>query len=167
MRRVCLFAIAMTACTPQSPATTAPAPIVLSLGEIDTDAAGRCFAYAAAPTQTNIVSELIQVVPEDRATDGTVRNPAVFRTVTRPKTVTTGQGQRFETVCPPIYTEAFVASLQRALLIRRAYAGPISGQYDAPTNLAVQSFQRDAGIDSPLLAVETARTLGILAVTRA
>jgi peptidoglycan hydrolase-like protein with peptidoglycan-binding domain len=59
-----------------------------------------------------------------------------------------------------------VSTLQRALLIRRAYDGPITGQYDAATSLAVQSYQRGTGIDSPLLGTTTARELGILAVPR-
>ena len=159
----------LAACTPPSPspASSQPAaPIVVSLGDIETDATGRCFARTAPPTQTNIVEELIEVVPEERGPDGTVINPAVFRTITRPQTVATGEGQRFETVCPPIYTETFVSTLQRALLIRRGYEGPITGQYDEATSLAVQQVQRGDGIDSPLLAVTTARALGILEVTR-
>lgn len=160
----------LAACAPQGagapdPAAV-PAPIVVSLGEIETDAAGRCFARAAPPTQTNIVEEMVEVVPEHRAPDGTVINPAVFRTITRPQTVATGIGAQFETVCPPVYTEAFVSTLQRALLIRRAYEGPITGRYDDATSLAVQRFQQAAAVDSPLLAVSTARDLGILEVAR-
>jgi peptidoglycan hydrolase-like protein with peptidoglycan-binding domain len=59
-----------------------------------------------------------------------------------------------------------VSTLQRALLIRRAYDGAITGQYDAATSLAVQSYQRRSGTDSPLLATAIARDLGILAVPR-
>ncbi|MFZ3582279.1 peptidoglycan-binding domain-containing protein [Loktanella sp. DJP18] len=167
MSRFVPFAVALAACAPQAiPPASPPAAIILSVGAIETDAAGRCFARTAAPTQTNIVEETIEVVPELRGPDGAVVNPAVFRTVTRPRTVVTGEGQRFETVCPPVYTEAFVATLQRSLLIRRAYDGPITGQFDDATRLAVQQFQRADSIDSPLLAVRTARALGILAVTR-
>ena len=168
MHRLAPLVLILTACTPQpetAPATVA-APIVVSLGEIETDVAGRCFARTAPPTRTDIVEEMIEVVPEERAADGSVVNPAVFRTITRPRTVATGEGARFETVCPPIYTETFVSTLQRALLIRRGYDGPITGQFDEATSLAVQRFQRAMGIDSPLLSVDTARGLGLLEVNR-
>ena len=159
--------LALAACTAQpSGNAVAPAEIVVSLGEIETDVTGRCFATAAGPTRTDIVNELIEVVPAVRAADGSVTSPPVFRNVSRPQTVSTGPGRRFETVCPPVYTIAFVSSLQRALLIRRSYSGPITGRYDEATSLAVQMFQRAEGVDSPLLGVAAARTLGILAVPR-
>lgn len=166
MHRLAPLVLMLAACAPQPAPDTVPAPIVVSLGEIETDVAGRCFARTAPPTRTDIVEEMIEVVPEERAVDGSIVNPAVFRTITRPRTVATGEGARFETVCPPAYTEAFVATLQRALLIRRGYAGPITGQYDEATSLAVQQFQRGMGIDSPLLSVTTARDLGLLEVSR-
>ena len=159
--------LALAACTAQpSRDAVAPAEIVVSLGEIETDVTGRCFATSAGPTRTDIVNELIEVASAVRAADGSVTSPPVFRTVSRPQTISTGPGQRFETVCPPVYTAAFVSSLQRALLIRRGYDGPITGQYDEATSLAVQMFQRPNGIDSPLLGVDAARRLGILAVPR-
>lgn len=159
--------LVLLGCAPQpGPAADAPAPIVVSLGNIDTDAAGRCYATTAGPTRTDIVAELIEVVPEERGADGAVANPAIYRNITRPQTVTTGPGTRFETVCPPVYTAAFVETLQRAMLIRRAYDGPITGRYDEATSLAVQVLQRKSGIDSPLLSVGTARALGIVAVPR-
>ncbi len=167
MHRFLPLALLLSACTPPADSSSAgAAPIVVSLGDIETDAKGSCFARTDGPTQTNIVSELIEVAPETRDAAGAVINPAVFRTITRPQTIKVGEGTRFETVCPPIYTEAFVSTLQRALLIRRAYDGPITGQYDAATSLAVQSYQRRSGTDSPLLATHVARELGILAVSR-
>ncbi len=163
-RLTLILPLALVACTTTDSATEiAPAPIVVSLGEIETDALGRCYTMTAGPTQTNIVEELIEVAPEARAQDGTLVNPAVYRTITRPQTVTVGAGTRFETVCPPVYTAAFVSTLQRALLIRRAYDGQITGQYDETTSLAVQNFQRSDGLDSPLLGIKTARGLGIVA----
>ena len=168
MHRLAPLILLLAACAPQRGAAPAApaAPIVVSLGEIETDVAGRCFARTAPPTRTDIVEEMIEVVPEERAPDGALINPAVFRTITRPRTVAIGTGQRFETVCPPIYTEAFVSTLQRALLIRRGYDGPITGRYDDATSLAVERFQRARDLDSPLLSVDTARDLGLLEVSR-
>ncbi len=162
-----IILLAASACTADTgPAQPAKAPMVLTLGEIETDAAGRCFALTAPQTRTEIVTDLIEVVPAVRDEGGGVTTPAILRKVTRPTVVTAGPGTRLETVCPPIYTESFVASLQRALVIRRAYVGPISGVYDPLTRAAVRDFQRGSGVDSPLLAVDTARTLGIFAVPR-
>ena len=153
--------------------TPAPAPVVppsgepvISLGEIETTASGQCFARMAGTTETQIVTDLIEVQPAIKDRNGVVVTPAIFRNVTGPKTVEVGQGPRFETVCPQRYTPDFVATLQRALIVRRAYRGEVTGLMDEDTSLALQQFQRDRGIDSPLLAVGVARDLGIVAVPR-
>ncbi len=139
---------------------------VISLGAIETDAAGRCFARMAGPTETQIVTELVEVQPAIKDRNGVVTTPAIFRNVTGPKTVRVGEGQRFETVCPQIYTPEFVATLQRALIVRRAYAGEVTGLMDEATSLSLQQFQRGMNIDSPLLAITVARDIGIVAVPR-
>ena len=150
---------------------SAPDPIgtpsaSIDLGGIRTDAQGRCFASQDGPTETRIVSELVEVVPEVRDANGVVVSAAIFRNQTRPRTVRSGEGATFETVCPQVYTLDFVATLQRALTVRQAYAGRVTGEYDAATSLAVQRFQRARGIDSPLLSVDVARELGVFAVGR-
>ncbi|SEN20647.1 Putative peptidoglycan binding domain-containing protein [Loktanella fryxellensis] len=158
--------VLLTACGAAQGPDAQSAPIVIAMGEIETDAAGRCFAMTAPQTQTNIVEDTVEVVPAQRAADGTVTQAAVLRRVSRPQTVAVGPGARFETLCPPAYTVAFVQTLQRALLIRRSYAGPITGQYDTATREAVAAFQRNRDIDSSLLSVDVARDLGITAVPR-
>ncbi|MCA1777238.1 MAG: peptidoglycan-binding protein [Loktanella sp.] len=155
--------LALAGCNPTAPETEAPG---IDLGDISTDAQGRCFARAAAPTSTSIVTELVEVLPEVRDANNVVTREAVFRNVTRPRTLRAGQGERFETVCPQIYTTAFVASLQRALIVRQAYTGQVNGLYDAVTASAVQRFQRPRGFDSPLLSATVARDLGVLALGR-
>jgi hypothetical protein len=138
----------------------------IELGDISTDAQGRCFARTAAPTETSIVSELVEVLPEVRDANNVVVRDAVFRSVTRPRTLRAGQGKRFETVCPQIYTTAFVASVQRALIVRQAYTGQVNGLYDERTSAAIQRFQRPMGFDSPFLSADVARSLGVLALGR-
>lgn len=159
-------AAGLAACNAIAPAQPAslPADSVISLGEIETDASGQCYARSAGPTQTTIVTELVEVVPAVKDANGVVVTPAIFRNVTRPQTQRVGAGPRFETVCPQRLTPSFVETLQRALLVRRAYAGPISGDYDDATSLAVQQFQRGMGIDSGLLAVTVAQDLGLVAI---
>ncbi|SEW22155.1 Putative peptidoglycan binding domain-containing protein [Cognatiyoonia koreensis] len=164
-----LGVIALTACGPQpgvEQPTQSSADEVITLGAIETSTSGACFAKTAGPTETVVIEELLEVAPAVKDRNGVVVSPAVFRNVSRPATNTVGDGERFETVCPPALTPAFVATLQRAMITRRAYSGAVNGQYDTATGLAVQRFQREQGIDSPYLAVSTARQLGVLAVER-
>lgn len=160
---------ALAACQPQ-PSVEQPSradvDTTISLGSIDTSTSGTCFATTAGPTETVVVNEMIEVVPATKDENGVVTSPAVFRNITRPSTNTVGEGTRFETVCPPLLTPAFVATLQRAMITRRIYSGQVNGNYDTATGLAVQRFQRNLSIDSPYLAVSTARQLGVLAVPR-
>ncbi|SEP98702.1 Putative peptidoglycan binding domain-containing protein [Loktanella sp. DSM 29012] len=158
--------LVLSACAPVPP-TDAPATVLIASGGIETDTAGRCFARTAPRTRVDIVDRVEQVAPARRDAAGTIIDPPVFRTVSEPTARTVGEGTRFEAVCPPVLTnEAFVQSLQRALLIRRAYDGPISGVYDPATRAAVQQLQRNGDLDSPVLSVATARDLGIFAQAR-
>ncbi len=164
-RLICLMSFGLVACAPPLEIARDTMPVI-SLGEIETQPDGRCFARMAGPTRTDIVTELVEVQPEVKDRNGVVTQPAIFRNVTGPKTVVTGQGARFETVCPQVYTPDFVATLQRALIVRRAYDGEVTGLMDEATSLALQQFQRGMDVDSPLLAMRVGRDLGIVAVPR-
>ena len=156
----------LAACeTPPSDVADAP-EILIEMGEIETDTAGRCFTRDAPPTEVRIVEETVIVVPEVRDELGRIPRPAVVRSQDGPQTFQTGNGTRFETLCPQLYTPVFVASLQRALQARGAYAGPITSTYDQATSVAVRNFQLSSGIDSPLLMQRTALSLGLTATPR-
>jgi hypothetical protein len=73
----------------------------------------------------------------------------------------TGAEQLFETPCAYEMTPELIASLQRALAARGAYAGNDSGLLDAGTRAALRDWQRPRGIDSGVLAMATARELGL------
>jgi peptidoglycan hydrolase-like protein with peptidoglycan-binding domain len=60
-------------------------------------------------------------------------------------------------------TPDILASLQRALAVRGLYTGPINGQADAATSAAVQRYQAETGLDSPVLSLASARSLGLIA----
>ena len=154
--------IALAACGAPS---VAPVPPV-ARDEIAVDDAGRCFSRAAGPVETRIVTAQIEVSPPLRDRNGVVTRPAIFRNVSRPETVERSPGPVFETVCPQVLDAGFVETLQRALIVRRAYAGPITGSYDAPTTEAVRQFQAGRGLDSAILSLETARALGLVAIGR-
>lgn len=158
-----LVTIVLSACA--APSQAPPAALGdIALSGISTDSSGRCFARQDGETETTVVTETIEVVPEVKDRNGVVTSPAIFRSVTRPQTVQVTQGEPFQIVCPQVYTSDFVSTLQRALIVRRAYTGPVSGVMDATTQAAVQAFQQPMGIDSPLLSIRVARDLGIVAV---
>lgn len=163
----CTLLVLLAGCAGPAPDPSAPPPdsptLVLD-DNITTDDTGRCFARTRGATRTEVISDLIEVEPEIKDRNGVIQRPAVFRTVTRPRTVAVGDGTPFQIVCPQILTPDFVSTLQRALIVRRAYAGPVNGRYDAATSAAVAAFQQARGIDSPLLAIAVARDLGIVAV---
>lgn len=162
----CIAVVLVTNCTPiESPAESTP-DLAVSAGNFVTDDTGRCFTRQSGRTQTEIVNQLVEVVPAQIDQNGVVTSPAVFRNVTRPQAVQVAEGAKFEAVCPQRYTADFVATLQRALIVRRAYDGPVTGVYDPATIAAVTQFQRKMGIDSPMLAVIVARDLGIIVVSQ-
>jgi peptidoglycan hydrolase-like protein with peptidoglycan-binding domain len=60
----------------------------------------------------------------------------------------------------------FIASVQRALAARGFYQAPITGVMDEATTAAVRLYQRQqTGVDSPLLSVDAAKVLGLVALT--
>ncbi|MEJ6398311.1 peptidoglycan-binding domain-containing protein [Yoonia sp. 208BN28-4] len=160
-------ALVLTACSMPDdeigPASVASTVDRLNLGEIETTVDGQCFARMDQPTETSIIEELELVIPETTDAEGNVTAPPVYRTITRPQTLAIGEGERFETLCPPAYTPERVATLQRALRVRGAYAGPINGTLDTATGAAIRQFQRPDGIKSNLIEIDIARRLGVVA----
>lgn len=156
--------LALVACAP----VTAPAPanVLIDMGQIETETNGRCFAKDVAPAVIETVTIQEIDTPEIRNADGVVTSPASFRTVTRQQIIQERRDIRFETVCPQTYSAELVSTLQRALKARAFYAGQITGTLDAQTGTAIQRFQRQDGLDSPLLSLETARKLGLVALPR-
>lgn len=70
----------------------------------------------------------------------------------------------FRVPCPELMTSGFIETLQRALAARNHYQGPITGRPDNATRMAVQSFQRANGFNSPILTLETAQRLGLVPI---
>jgi hypothetical protein len=125
------------------------------------DAAACWAGHTTAPARVETVTEQRLERPEERDASGRVVAPAVFRTETRTAIVQEREEIWFQTPCPPLLTEAFVTSLQRALAVRGLYRGPLTGEMDARTRSAVRAYQKARGLDSGLLALETAQRLGL------
>jgi hypothetical protein len=124
---------------------------------------GSCWGRDRTPAIVETVTEQIVVTPGSTGPDGRPQRQPVYQTETRQRIVEERREIWFETPCTTALTPEFVASLQRALIARRAYAGPVSGLLDQPTRAAIRAYQRPLGLNSGVLALSTARELGLAA----
>lgn len=130
-------------------------------------AQGTCFDRATTPAVIETVTEQILVQPAQIRSDGSVETPAAFRTVTRQRILRERREVEFETPCASLVTPEFTASVQRALVARGYYSGPITGQMDARTRTAIERFQTAQGdVSTGTLTLKSARTLGLVALPR-
>jgi hypothetical protein len=127
---------------------------------------GTCWGKIPTPAVIETVKEQVLVTPAKVNADGTIASLPVYRAETRQQIVTPRTDRWFEIPCPPAFTVELVSTLQRALLARGLYDGEISGDLDAPTRRAVLAVQTARGLPSDVLSMETARSLGIVAVAR-
>ncbi|NNE51986.1 MAG: peptidoglycan-binding protein [Sulfitobacter sp.] len=124
---------------------------------------GTCWGRTVTPAVIETVSTQVQVKPAKVNSDGSIAKLPEFRTEERQRIVKQRVDSWFETPCAEVQTEEFLASLQRALQARGYYAGLVNGRLDPVTRAAVQRFQVDnGGPDSSLLALATARMLGLI-----
>lgn len=124
---------------------------------------GKCWQSDVAPLVIETVTQQVMVQQERLGEDGTVLQPAAFRTETHQRIVQEREEVWFRSPCPEDMTVEFIATLQRALKARGFYLLPLTGEMDAPTRDAVHRFQTERGLDSPTLSLAAARELGIVA----
>ncbi|AXI47390.1 hypothetical protein C1J03_16055 [Sulfitobacter sp. SK012] len=128
---------------------------------------GSCWGKINTPAVVETVTENILVTPAKTNPDGTIGTLPVYKSENRQQIVTPRQDRWFETPCPPSLTVEFVSSLQRALIARGLYTGPINGSMDQATREAVRRLQVADGLPSDVLSTETARKLGLVSAPRA
>lgn len=128
---------------------------------------GSCWGRSTAPAVIETVTEQILLQPAEVLADGTVTKPAVYKSETLQKIVKERRETWFETPCAQDLTLEFISSLQRALKARKLFRGSITGELDARTRAAIRRYQEPQGLDSGILALETGRQLGLVAVERA
>ncbi len=126
-----------------------------------------CFAHEIEPAVIEIVTERTPLLPERRAVniqtgETTILQEATFDTKIMPRIITERKEVWFETICPHLYSERFVRSLQRALRARGYYSGKYSGVLDAQTKLAVKLYQRTKSLNSEILALSTVEEFGLI-----
>lgn len=166
--RVCplLAVLALCACESASPAAEEPQTgEVLSVAPPGA-APDSCWAKDASPAVVETVTEQVEVQPARLAGDGSVISPAIYHTETRQAIVKPREDTVFEIPCADAQTPDFVASLQRALKARSLYRGAITGVMDGRTRAGVRRYQKQQGLDSGILSLAGARSLGLVARKR-
>ena len=149
-------------------AVTSASTSMLDVPELAVASDGRCYGIVQTPAVIETVTEQVVVQPAILDADGGLRSPAIYRTVTRQEIVTERRETEFESICRHQLTSDFIASLQRALQVRGAYSGPVTGILDPRTTRAQRRFQvSQGGPDSNALAIDTARQLGLVAYPEA
>lgn len=157
-------ALALAGCDPSGP--TANAPTTQSGNGLAPPGApkGTCWAKYSSPAVIETVTRQVLVTPAKFNQDGTISALPVYRSEDSQEIVTPRQDQWFEIPCPPSFTVEFVSTLQRALQVRGLYSGPISGNMDEATRTAVRAMQRAKGLDSDVISMETAQSLGLVII---
>lgn len=129
-------------------------------------APGSCWGKSVRPARFETVTSQVRVRPRQQAADGSVQTPATYRTETHQRIVRQRQERWFQAVCAADLTPDFVASVQRALVVRKLHPGPVTGRYDRRTRAAVQKYQDERGLRSGVLSIRAARALGLVSVPR-
>ncbi len=169
LRFALVLCLTLGACAPKETATTDLSAALLPAGDgtPPVDPKGACWERAVTPAVIETVTEQVLATPERRGPDGSVTVPASFRTETRQSIVAERREVWFETPCAAVVDAEFLATLQRALKARGLYLAPLTGVLDTPTRTAIRAWQRPRGLDSDVLALASARALGIVAAARA
>ncbi|GAW36278.1 hypothetical protein RA2_03348 [Roseovarius sp. A-2] len=127
---------------------------------------GTCWGKDVTPAVIETVTEQVQTAPPEMDEAGRVIRPARYVTETRQEIVEERTVTWVEVPCADLQTADFIASVQRALIARRLYNGPVTGRMDDRTRAAIRRYQAPRGLDSGILSLETARELGLVAVER-
>lgn len=167
--------LALAAC--DKPLPTPDIPGLAALGEPEVIRAttdygppgaepGSCWGRDVTPAVIETVTEQIMLQPAEVQADGTVINPAVYKTETRQAIIHERRETWFQAPCDEDLPPDFTATLQRALQARGQYRGPITGEMDARTRAAIRRYQKPQGLDSSILSLRAAQQLGLVAVLR-
>ena len=127
---------------------------------------GTCWGKSITPAVVETVTEQVLLQPAEIRADGSITQPAIYKTETRQAIVQERVETWFETPCADILTAEFIATLQRALAARDIYRGPVSGVMDTRTRAAIRRYQAPQGLDSGILSLAAARKLGLVSVER-
>ena len=127
---------------------------------------GTCWGKSITPAVVETVTEQVLLQPAEIRADGSITQPAIYKTETRQAIVQERVETWFETPCADVLTAEFIATLQRALAARDIYRGPVSGVMDTRTRAAIRRYQAPQGLDSGILSLAAARQLGLVSIER-
>lgn len=105
---------------------------------------------------------VVETITESRADAG-----GRYHTQTTHRIVSARSEIWFDTPCRNAWTPEFIASIQRALIVRGYMNGPASGEIDRETRQAIRAFQKVEGINSDVLSVAAGKRLGLIVYDRA
>ena len=171
--RSTLYATALsvlTACSSSTPNFGALGePQVTRLSQVAPPGAepGTCWGKNVTPAIIETVTNQVMLQPAQVMSDGSVTQPAIYKTETRQEIVRERRETWFLTPCEADMTPEFIASVQRALAARGLYRGDVSGEMNGATRAAVRRYQKPQGLDSGILSMAAARKLGLVAVEKA
>lgn len=157
----------LAACQPTAD-ISAPEKADLSKGVIRNKAAapkgkaGECWATDTTPAVIETVSEQVEATPAKTDANGKVVTPATYATETHQRILRDRQAIHFRTPCPSEMTADFIASVQRALKARGFYLNRVTGDMDRATRDAIRRFQEPLGLNSSILSLAGAKTLGLV-----
>lgn len=164
--RLITAAVFLTGCMGGVTAPKTIAITQLPAGKTPAETDGICWASDTTPAVIETITEQVLINAELRDSAGNVTRPAEFETKTAQRLVQDRAMVWFAAPCASEMTVDFIASLQRALKARGRYLNAVTGLYDADTGEAVRKLQAERGLDSPVLALETAVDLGLVSQGR-
>lgn len=142
-----------------------PEPIAISDRGPPDAAPGSCWGREQIPAVIETETHQIMLQPSQINSAGALLEPPIYKTETRQRIVRERRELWFETICPADMSPEFIASVQRALMARDLYSGPINGEMTARTRAAIRQFQTSQGLDSAVLSVAAAQQMGLVAIT--
>ncbi len=125
---------------------------------------GTCWGKDVTPAIVETVTHQVMLQPAEVLTDGTVSQPAIYKSEIRQDIVRERKETWFRVPCDADLKPEFIASLQRALAARGLHKGDISGEMNAATRAAVRRYQKPQGLNSGILSLAAARKLGLVTV---
>ena len=125
---------------------------------------GSCWQKNITPAVFDTVTHQIRVPQQKNPSQSDEQTlPTVqYQTKTRHVMIKKRNEAWFETLCPAQMDKALVTALQHALTDRKLYHGAIHGRLTDDTRTAIRTLQHKDGINSDVLSLRTAESLGLL-----
>ena len=129
---------------------------------------GSCWQKNITPAEFDTVTRQMRVPLQKNPAQSDEQTKATpqYQTKTRHVMVKKRNEAWFETLCPAQLNKALVTALQHALQAQKLYHGAIHGRLTDETRTAIRTLQHKDGINSDVLGLRTAETLGLLRLAK-